>query len=58
MPCCPRPLYVGDMQLSKWEGDEKSLVSDWADYEAYLGRTQRRLTIATWLGARAAYILG
>ena len=28
-------LYAGDMQLSKWEGDEKSLVSDWADYKAY-----------------------
>jgi len=28
-------LYAGDMQLSKWEGEEKSLVSNWADYEAY-----------------------
>jgi len=28
-------LYAGDMQLSKWEGEEKSLVSNWEEYEAY-----------------------
>ena len=28
-------LYAGDMQLSKWEGDETSLVSNWEEFEAY-----------------------
>lgn len=28
-------IYAGDMQLSKWEGEEESLVASWADYEAY-----------------------
>jgi uroporphyrinogen decarboxylase len=28
-------IYAGDMQLSKWEGAETSLVSNWAEYEAY-----------------------
>ena len=28
-------LYAGDMQVSKWEGAETSLVSSWAEYEAY-----------------------
>ena len=28
-------LYAGDMQLSKWEGEEKSLVGDWQEFEAY-----------------------
>jgi uroporphyrinogen decarboxylase len=28
-------IYAGDMQLSKWEGEEKSLVSNWDEYHAY-----------------------
>jgi uroporphyrinogen decarboxylase len=28
-------IYAGDMQVSKWEGDETSLVSSWAEYDAY-----------------------
>jgi uroporphyrinogen decarboxylase len=28
-------IYAGDMQLSRWEGEENSLVSAWGDYEAY-----------------------
>lgn len=28
-------IYAGDMQLSKWEGEEKSLVGDWKEFEAY-----------------------
>jgi uroporphyrinogen decarboxylase len=28
-------IYAGDMQVSKWEGDEKSLVANWDEYEAY-----------------------
>jgi uroporphyrinogen decarboxylase len=28
-------LYVGDMQVSKWEGEETSLVSNWDEYERY-----------------------
>ena len=28
-------IYAGDMQLSKWEGEEKSLVGDWQEFEAY-----------------------
>lgn len=28
-------LYAGDMQLSKWEGEERSLVAGWDDFEAY-----------------------
>jgi uroporphyrinogen decarboxylase len=27
--------YAGDMQVSKWGGDEESLVSTWEEYEAY-----------------------
>ncbi len=27
--------YAGDMQVSTWEGEETSLVSTWAEYEAY-----------------------
>ena len=27
--------YGGDMQVSKWSGEEKSLVSSWEEYEAY-----------------------
>lgn len=27
--------YSGDMQVSKWGGDEESLVSTWEEYEAY-----------------------
>ncbi len=28
-------LYAGDMQVSKWEGTETSLVSSWEEFEAY-----------------------
>jgi uroporphyrinogen decarboxylase len=28
-------IYAGDMQLSKWEGDETSLISNWDEYTAY-----------------------
>ena len=28
-------IYAGDMQVSKWEGDETSLISAWPEYEAY-----------------------
>lgn len=28
-------LYAGDMQMSKWDGEEKSLVNSWEEYEAY-----------------------
>jgi uroporphyrinogen decarboxylase len=28
-------IYAGDMQVSKWAGEEKSLVSNWAEFEAY-----------------------
>ena len=27
--------YSGDMQVSKWSGDEESLISSWEEYEAY-----------------------
>lgn len=28
-------IYAGDMQLSKWAGEEKSLISNWHEYETY-----------------------
>lgn len=28
-------IYAGDMQLSKWEEDEASLISNWAEFETY-----------------------
>jgi uroporphyrinogen decarboxylase len=28
-------IYAGDMQVTRWGGDEKSLVSNWAEYERY-----------------------
>lgn len=28
-------IYAGDMQLSKWDEDEASLISDWAEFETY-----------------------
>ena len=28
-------LYTGNMQVSKWEGEETSLVSNWDEYESY-----------------------
>jgi uroporphyrinogen decarboxylase len=28
-------IYAGDMQVTKWAGEEKSLVSNWAEYERY-----------------------
>src|SRR4030067_2029796 len=28
-------IYAGDMQLSKWAGEEKSLVSSWDEYRTY-----------------------
>ncbi|MFZ5917349.1 MAG: uroporphyrinogen decarboxylase family protein [Chloroflexota bacterium] len=28
-------IYAGDMQLSRWAGDEISLVSNWQEFEAY-----------------------
>jgi uroporphyrinogen decarboxylase len=28
-------IYAGDMQVTKWGGDEKSLVSNWDEYERY-----------------------
>jgi uroporphyrinogen decarboxylase len=28
-------LYAGDMQLSKWEGEETSLVGNWEEFETY-----------------------
>jgi uroporphyrinogen decarboxylase len=28
-------IYVGDMQMSKWSGDETSLINSWEEYEAY-----------------------
>ena len=27
--------YSGDMQVSKWSGEEESLISSWEEYEAY-----------------------
>jgi uroporphyrinogen decarboxylase len=28
-------IYAGDMQVTKWGGDETSLVGNWAEYERY-----------------------
>ncbi len=28
-------IYAGDMQLSKWDEDEASLISEWAEFETY-----------------------
>ncbi len=28
-------IYAGDMQMTRWSGDETSLVGDWQEYEAY-----------------------
>lgn len=28
-------IYAGDMQVTRWSGEETSLVSNWAEYEAY-----------------------
>jgi uroporphyrinogen decarboxylase len=28
-------IYAGDMQVTEWVADEKSLVSNWEEYEAY-----------------------
>lgn len=28
-------IYAGDMQVTEWAGDEKSLISNWDEYETY-----------------------